>query len=102
MKLIYIIINDGFSEDVLDLLDSVGVGGATVIPARGWAGKADFLSIPIEPAKEIVISVVEEEKALEIGTLVNREKRLPSEANGLCITLEVADVNHINKVERED
>ena len=99
MKLLYIIINGGFSDDVLDLLDKANVGGATVVPARGWAGKADFLPMHIEPAKEIVFSVVGNETAKKIGDMINGEKLLPNEANGLCLSLEVADVNHINKIE---
>jgi len=102
MKLLYIIINDGFSDDVLDLLDKAGVTGATIIPARGWEGKADFLSLPIEPAKEIIISVVEEKFADEIGTMINGKKLLPEQANGLCLSLEVADVNYINKIDIEE
>ena len=45
MKLLYVIVTDGFSGDVLTLLDGAGARGATILPARGWSGAGTVLGV---------------------------------------------------------
>lgn len=59
---IFCIINQGFSEDVMEAARSAGATGGTVIRARGTANptvEAKF-SFPIQPEKEIVMILVDE------------------------------------------
>ena len=97
MKLLYIIVNDGFSDEVLDLLDKSGAGRATIIPARGWSGKAVFPAVPAEPAKEIVISVVSDAVGTDIAYKINLAGYLRFAANGMAISMDIADVNSLKK-----
>ena len=95
------IVNDGFSDDVLELLDKLGAHGATIIPARGWSDKASFPGLPVEPAKEIVISAVSDEVGTDIACKINIDGYLSPAANGMAISMDIADVNSLDKFVRD-
>jgi hypothetical protein len=97
MKFLYVIVNDGFSGDILNLLDEAGAGGSTIVPARGWNGSGRVLGVPIEPAKEIVMSVVSDEICAIILDKTSAAGALPDAANCIAVSLEVDGVNDISK-----
>ena len=57
---IFCIVNDGYSEAVMDAAKKFGARGGTVINARGTASKEaeTFFHITIQPEKEIVMILV--------------------------------------------
>ena len=57
---IFCIVNDGYSEAVMESAKKLGATGGTVIKARGTASKEaeTFFHITIEPEKEIALLVV--------------------------------------------
>ena len=62
-EVILCVINAGFSELVMDAAKEVGARGGTVIHARGTANKEaeQFFHITIQPDKEIVLILVQED-----------------------------------------
>ena len=64
--LIVTIVNRGVAEDVIEASREAGAEGGTVVLGRGIGvhDKAKFLGIPVEPAKDIVLTVTPEEKRI--------------------------------------
>lgn len=90
LKAVYIIVNAGFSAEVIEIARSVGSGGATVINARGSVAKPKTIfGITIDPEKEIVLSVVEKDVAIKIVEKVKEKAGAGTAAHGLCFFLPV-------------
>jgi len=99
MKAVYIIVNEGFAGEVVTMIKEAGSTGATIINARGSASELTFLNIPVEPAKEIVLTIVSDEIATKISEKMKDPKYLSQEINGIAFSLNVDDVNFINKLD---
>ncbi len=90
LKALYIIVNAGFSGEVVDIARELGAGGATILNARGSAAKPQtILGITIDTEKEIVLSVVEKEIADKIMAAVKENAGVGTNAHGLCFYLPV-------------
>jgi len=90
LKALYIIVNAGFSEEVVDIARSLGATGATIINARGSVAKPKtILGITIDTEKEIVLSVVEKEIAIKIAEVIKEKAGAGTSAHGLCFFLPV-------------
>lgn len=90
LKALYIIVNAGFSSEVVKIARSLGATGATIINARGSVAKPKtILGITIDTEKEIVLSVVEKEVALEIAEAIKQQVGVGTSAHGLCFFLPV-------------
>ncbi len=89
--LIVTIVNKGFAEEVISAAKKMGAGGGTIMNGRGTGvhENARLLGIPIEPEKEIILTLIdraETEKTLEaIAKAVDINK--PSK--GVAFVLEV-------------
>lgn len=90
LKALYIIVNAGFSSEVVEIARSVGSTGATIINARGSVAKPKtILGITIDTEKEIVLSVVEKDVAVKIMEKVKEQAGVGTAAHGLCFFLPV-------------
>lgn len=90
LKALYIIVNAGFSSEVVSIARSLGATGATIINARGSVAKPKtILGITIDTEKEIVLSVVEKEIAVKIAEAVSEKAGVGTDAHGLCFFLPV-------------
>ncbi len=90
LKALYIIVNAGFSSEVVEIARSVGATGATIINARGSVAKPKtILGITIDTEKEIVLSVVEKDVAIKIMEQVKEKAGVGTSAHGLCFFLPV-------------
>lgn len=59
-ELILCIVNEGYSESVMEAAKAVGATGGTILHARGTANKEaeKFFRITVQPEKEIVMILV--------------------------------------------
>ena len=90
LKALYIIVNAGFSSEVVEIARSLGSTGATIINARGSVAKPKtILGITIDTEKEIVLSVVEKDIAVKIMEQVKEKAGVGTAAHGLCLFLPV-------------
>ncbi len=90
LKALYIIVNAGFSGEIVDIAREAGAGGATILNARGSAAKPQtILGITIDTEKEIVLSVVEKDIAVKIMKAVKEKAGVGTGAHGLCFFLPV-------------
>ena len=99
-KVLYIIVNAGFSEEAVQITRLCGARGATVINARGTGASLQIdKAIHYEPEKEIIISIVEEEVAIAIMKEIKKTSGTDTPANGICYCMTADHVSFINKIE---
>ena len=90
LKALYIIVNAGFSSEVVEIAREQGATGATIINARGSVAKPKTIfGITIDTEKEIVLSVVEKEVAVRILEEVKQKAGVGTAAHGLCFFMPV-------------
>ncbi|NLK88203.1 MAG: P-II family nitrogen regulator [Clostridiaceae bacterium] len=91
MKALYIVVNAGFAEQVVDFIRSKGSSGATIINARGISSlHKEIMGISIDREKEIILTLTDIETADKIMEDVKRNTAFKSEAHGVCFTLPVS------------
>lgn len=90
IKVLFIVVNAGHTEKVLDIVRETGAGGATIINARGSGAHHEmFMGISLEPEKEIIFTVVNSEKAAGISAALKNLEGWKSEAQGICFVMPV-------------
>ena len=92
-KLVMVIVNAGFSEDVMTAAREVNAKGGTIVNARGTA-KTDAESafnITIQPEKEIVFIVAAEKIVDELLKNIYKKVGLNTPGQGIAFTLPVDD-----------
>ena len=92
-KMITIIVNTGYSDDIMDAARKAGATGGTVTHARGTASFDDvkFLGIPIVPEKEMVMILCEAEKTDAIASAISSLECLNEPGIGIMYTQGVTD-----------
>lgn len=102
------IVNDGYSDAVMQLAKLGGARGGTIIPANGSTSSdaAKLYGIGIHPEKEIVLILVNESIVKNILELLYDKLGKDSEAMGIFFTLPVSHasdnlVNQYTKKEEE-
>ena len=95
---VFCIVNDGFSDVVMDAAKEAGARGGTVIHARGTANKEaeNFFHITIQPEKEIVMILVPAEIKDDVLHALYRKAGLKSEGQGIAFSMPVDDVVGMN------
>ena len=98
---IFCIVNDGYSEAVLDAAKKLGARGGTVINARGTASKEaeSFFGITIQPEKEIVMILVPKKLKDNIMHALYKEVGLDTPGQGIAFALPVDGVVGVNEEE---
>jgi hypothetical protein len=91
MTLIMSIVNQGFSEDLMDAAKSAGATGGTTIHARrlGSSEQTNFLGLPFQAEKEIVFIIAERDAKVGIMKAINQKCGPKSEAHGIVVALPV-------------
>lgn len=90
MQALYVIVNTGFANEVVDLVRETGVKGATILNARGaGAPHGTFLGITVDPQKEIIIAVVERETAEKAMAVIKEKAGVETPARSVCFTVPV-------------
>ena len=91
-EVIFTIVERGLAEEVINAATSAGSKGATIINARGSGIHEDyrFLSMQIEPEKEIVMIITEEEKTDQIVSAINEAMKIEEPGKGVLFVLDVS------------
>ncbi len=90
LKALYIIVNAGFSGEIVDIARSQGATGATILNARGSVTKPKtILGITIDSEKEIILTVTEKDIAVKIMEAVKEKAGVGTLAHGLCFFMPV-------------
>lgn len=89
---IFAIVDKGKAEDVIEAATKAGSKGGTIINARGSGihETSKLFSMDIEPEKEIVLILSEEEHTDKIVSAINESLKIEEPGNGIVF---VQDVN---------
>ena len=92
--LILVIVNQGFSESVMDAAREAGARGGTVISGRGTAKEETLAKFKIfmTPEKEIVLILADEAIKEQILVSINTHCGLSTDAHGIVFTLPCDEV----------
>ena len=92
--LIIAVVNQGYSEDLVNNAREAGASGGTVINARAQAyeGMVNFFGISVQAEKEVILMLVDREKKLSIMQDISQMYGLNSKANGIVFSLPVDEV----------
>ncbi len=90
-SMIMAIVNQGFSEEVMDAAKPVGAAGGTVFHSRraGNEDKLKFWGISVQAEREIVLILARKEDKLNIMQAIGRKCGINSKAQGLILSLPV-------------
>jgi nitrogen regulatory protein PII len=100
MKALYIIVNTGFTDRVMDLLRESGARGGTVIHARGEGSHHhSFLGITLDFEREIIVTIVDADTAARILTAVQENIGWKTELRGICYTMPIERIVGISRPE---
>ncbi len=94
IKLLIVIVDRGYGEDVSNLLRKCNVTFNMVSPGHGASGTgfADYLGIT-SSEKDIVISVLLEEMAISVLEKLQIKYNMDQPGNGIAFTLPIAGVS---------
>ena len=97
-KVIFAIVNDGYTDLVMNAAKAKGARGGTIIGARGTGNKEmeKFFGIVITPEKQIVMILVENSLADDILEAINKEAGMATKGQGIAFALPVSDVVGLN------
>ncbi len=89
--LIAVIVERGFSAEVMEAARSVGAGGGTVLNSRrvGNDGLASVWGANVQDEKEIVLIISGKDNKLEIMNAISSKCGVQSEAKGVILSLPV-------------
>lgn len=89
--LIITITNEGYAETVMNSAKKAGASGGTTISGRGLETKKEikFLGISIEPEKDVVMILVDEDKKTLIMDKIVESCGLKTPGAGICFSIPV-------------
>ncbi len=84
-KAVFVVVDKGKGETVMDVAREAGANGGTIINARGSGihETATFLNIEIEPEKEVVLMLTPTELAEKIVVAVRDNLKIDEPGNGV-------------------
>lgn len=94
-EVVFTIVDRGLAEEVVDAAVSAGAEGGTIINARG-AGiheNSMFFSMPIEPEKEIVMILIEKEKADLVIESINKTIHISEPGKGIMFSMDISKIS---------
>jgi len=90
MKAVLVVVNSGFSDEIIDIAHDAGARGATILNARGVGFNVEkIMGITIDTEREIVLSLVSEETAIKIMTAIKEQAGIKTPAHGICFMLPI-------------
>jgi len=100
-ELVVAIINEGYTDQVMDLARQAGAAGGTVIRARGTGSRecGKFLGVSIAQEKELVFIISRAAEKAEIMRAVVRGAGPESKAGAVVFSLPVSDIAGLRLLE---
>lgn len=93
-SLIAAVVNQGYSENVMDAARAAGANGGTVVPSRriGSEQAMGFWGMSIQNEKDMVFIVASSENKLKIMQAIGEKCGMHSEAKGIVVSLPIDSV----------
>ena len=96
-RMITIILNKGFADDAMEAARRAGAGGGTIVNARGTAREGDekFFGVRIVPEKEMLMILVESDKADSVFEAIRNLPCLAEPGSGISFCFGVDDFTRL-------
>ena len=104
-EVVFAIVNDGFTDLVMEAARGKGAKGGTIINARGTGNKEieKFFGVSITPEKQIVMILVPKEIKNDVLTAIYQAAGLNSKGQGIAFSVPATDVvGIVENVEKEE
>ena len=103
-ELIIVIVNQGYTGMVMDAAKECGARGGTTFVAHGTGNKelGSFFGIVIQPEKEIVFILVDEDIKDKVMLNIYKEAGLKTKGSGIAFSIKVSDVIGLTPFEAEN
>jgi len=97
-KMITIIVNTGYADDIMDAARKAGASGGTITHARGTgtADDAKFFGVTIVPEKEMITILCETEKTQKLINAITSLKCLEEPGIGILYTQDVTEFRNLD------
>ena len=94
-ELIVVIVNEGFSDVVMDAARNQGARGGTIAHARGTGTKEmeKKYGIVITPQKEMIYILVNDEIRDNVMSAINKAAGMETKGQGIVFSLPVSNVS---------
>jgi len=98
-ELITVIVNKGFADDAMAAARKAGASGGTIVAAHGTGKEEDakFFGITIVPEKEMLIILIEHDKADSVVEAIRTLPCLCEPGIGIAFSMDVADFSVLGK-----
>jgi len=90
-NLIITIVNRGSASDIVKASKMAGAEGGTILNGRGTGihENATIFGIPIEPEKDIVLTLIDRRKTEEVLAAITQEAGLDEAGKGIAFVVDV-------------
>jgi hypothetical protein len=93
IKALFIIVNAGYTNEVMEIARKAGATGGTVLKARGGGKKHEvFMGISVDSEKEIILCIVDEETAEKIMAAEKESTGISTPAHCICFTMPIDSI----------
>lgn len=93
MKILIIVTNAGFADDVMEIVRDAGIRGATILNARGESARHEsILGITVDAEKEMLFCVTSESIAEKAMAAIKEKAGIETPAHCICFTMPVDKV----------
>jgi len=93
LKLLFMIVNAGFAEEVISIAREAGARGATILNARGeGAHHESFWGITVDTEKEMILCVTDEQTAEKAVAVIKETAGINTPAHSVCFVLPIEKV----------
>ena len=90
MKALFMVVNVGFAEEVMEIAREAGTQGATILSARGESARhKSIMGITVSTEKEIILSILDEYTAEMVMTAVQEKAGVETMAHSVCFVMPV-------------
>ena len=103
-ELIYVILNEGFSDVVMAAARPAGATGGTVLAGKGTGARESekFLGISLANEKDVVLIVAEKQKKANIMKAIMEKAGPGTPAAAICLSLPVTAVEGLRRIDPDD
>ena len=102
-ELIYVILNEGYSDDVMNAARPAGATGGTVISAKGTGIKQaeKFQGLTLANEKEVILIVARSSAKAAIMRAIIEKAGLQTKAGAVCFSLPVSQIEGLRRLDEE-
>ncbi len=96
--LVVTIVNDGYSDMVMNAAYKEGCSGGTVIDGRSLGSRRTiFMDLTLEPEKELVLTIVKKDIKENVMKRITKECGVKTDARGILFSIPLDNVIGINE-----